>query len=274
MIRLLPALTELRFYCNSGDADPYAGTAQAPVLLLNMRRGRIVSPSDLGVTPRGPNRSSPRRCASITGAMGGMWKLRGWEVKAGWGTLRLSTTAALRAGATGISHDDEATERQKHDKLRSPCRWRMRPPRSTMSPVVATLRQGGAHSIGTGGRLRRNLQEARRRIRDLQAGPLETVPLPMHLVESSHERISHDQERRLLGRHDLDRGADCKHHDLAIGAPTATACRRAGEGLCSGSASRSCGTDIGGVNRQGAGPSEEFWANCRRRCECSSLIRY
>jgi predicted ABC-type ATPase len=51
LIRLLPALTELRVYDNSGDADPHAGTAPAPVLLLNMKRRRIVAPRDLSATP-------------------------------------------------------------------------------------------------------------------------------------------------------------------------------------------------------------------------------
>lgn len=51
VIRLLPALTELRVYDNSGDADPHAGAAPAPVLLLHVRRRRIVAPRDLSATP-------------------------------------------------------------------------------------------------------------------------------------------------------------------------------------------------------------------------------
>jgi predicted ABC-type ATPase len=51
VIRLQPALTELRVYDNSGDADPYAGAAPAPMLLLHVRRGRIVAPRDLSATP-------------------------------------------------------------------------------------------------------------------------------------------------------------------------------------------------------------------------------
>ncbi len=51
VIRLLPALTELRVYDNSGDADLHAGAAPAPVLLLHVRRGRIVAPRDLSATP-------------------------------------------------------------------------------------------------------------------------------------------------------------------------------------------------------------------------------
>jgi predicted ABC-type ATPase len=51
MIKLLPALTELRIYDNSGDANPHAGAAPAPVLLLHTRRGRIIAPHDLSATP-------------------------------------------------------------------------------------------------------------------------------------------------------------------------------------------------------------------------------
>jgi predicted ABC-type ATPase len=51
VIRLLPALTELRVYDNSCDADPHAGAAPAPVLLLHVSRGRIVAPRDLSATP-------------------------------------------------------------------------------------------------------------------------------------------------------------------------------------------------------------------------------
>jgi predicted ABC-type ATPase len=51
VIRLLPTLTELRVYDNSGDADPYTGAAPVPVLLLHVRRGRIVAPRDLSATP-------------------------------------------------------------------------------------------------------------------------------------------------------------------------------------------------------------------------------
>ena len=51
VIRLLPRLTELRVYDNSGDADPDTGATPAPVLLLRVRRGRIVAPRDLSATP-------------------------------------------------------------------------------------------------------------------------------------------------------------------------------------------------------------------------------
>jgi predicted ABC-type ATPase len=51
VIRLLPTLTELRTYDNSGNADPQAGAAPVPVLVLHLRRGRIVAPRDLSATP-------------------------------------------------------------------------------------------------------------------------------------------------------------------------------------------------------------------------------
>jgi len=51
LIRLLPKLTELRVYDNSGDADPDMGGVPAPVLILHMRRGKIVAPLDLSSTP-------------------------------------------------------------------------------------------------------------------------------------------------------------------------------------------------------------------------------
>ena len=40
-------LTELRVYDNSATADPAAGQAPRPVLVLHMERGRIVGPPDL-----------------------------------------------------------------------------------------------------------------------------------------------------------------------------------------------------------------------------------
>ncbi len=51
LINLLPVLTELRMYDNSATADPATGQAPQPVLVLHMRRGRIVGPSDLSSTP-------------------------------------------------------------------------------------------------------------------------------------------------------------------------------------------------------------------------------
>lgn len=51
LVQLLPALTELRVYDNSATADPAAGQAPEPVLVLHMQRGRIVGPPVLAATP-------------------------------------------------------------------------------------------------------------------------------------------------------------------------------------------------------------------------------
>ena len=51
LVHLLPVLTELRVYDNSATADPAAGHAPLPVLVLHMQRGRVVGPSDLTRTP-------------------------------------------------------------------------------------------------------------------------------------------------------------------------------------------------------------------------------
>lgn len=51
LVELMPRLTELRVFDNSADADPHAGTAPRPVLVLHMTRGRIVETIDLPKTP-------------------------------------------------------------------------------------------------------------------------------------------------------------------------------------------------------------------------------
>jgi predicted ABC-type ATPase len=51
LIRLLPRLTELRVYDNSAEADPHAGLAPEPLLVLHMRQGRIVRSCPLAETP-------------------------------------------------------------------------------------------------------------------------------------------------------------------------------------------------------------------------------
>ena len=51
LIRLMPGLTELRVYDNSEEADPDAGIAPEPELLLHMVRGKIMSSCDLAATP-------------------------------------------------------------------------------------------------------------------------------------------------------------------------------------------------------------------------------
>jgi len=52
LIVLLPDLTELRVYDNSRDADPAAGHAPEPTLVLHLVGGDIVGPPDLSVTPQ------------------------------------------------------------------------------------------------------------------------------------------------------------------------------------------------------------------------------
>jgi predicted ABC-type ATPase len=51
LIRLLPSLSELWLYDNSKDADPDAGVAPEPRLVLHLRRGAIVGAPDLRLTP-------------------------------------------------------------------------------------------------------------------------------------------------------------------------------------------------------------------------------
>jgi predicted ABC-type ATPase len=51
LIRLLPRLGELWVYDNSEDADPGAGMAPEPRLVLHRRRGAILRPRDLRLTP-------------------------------------------------------------------------------------------------------------------------------------------------------------------------------------------------------------------------------
>ena len=51
LIELLPGLASLRVYDNSADADPAAGAAPAPRLLLHMDRGEIVHHCDLATAP-------------------------------------------------------------------------------------------------------------------------------------------------------------------------------------------------------------------------------
>jgi predicted ABC-type ATPase len=51
LIRLLPALTELRVFDNSVEADPAAGMPPSPTLVLHVERRRIVNLGDLARTP-------------------------------------------------------------------------------------------------------------------------------------------------------------------------------------------------------------------------------
>jgi predicted ABC-type ATPase len=51
LIRLLPHIHHLRLYDNSHEADPVAGERPRPVLLLEMREGKITGPDDLSGAP-------------------------------------------------------------------------------------------------------------------------------------------------------------------------------------------------------------------------------
>jgi predicted ABC-type ATPase len=51
LIRMLPRLCELWVYDNSKEADPDAGVAPEPRLVLHVRQGAIVGPGDLSLTP-------------------------------------------------------------------------------------------------------------------------------------------------------------------------------------------------------------------------------
>ncbi len=65
LIRLLPKLTELRVYDNSAEADPHAGVAPEPELVLHMSRGRIVGSCAL---PRAPEWAKPILAAAMKSA--------------------------------------------------------------------------------------------------------------------------------------------------------------------------------------------------------------
>ena len=51
LIRILPLIDHLRVYDNSAEADPAEGHRPKPVLLLEMKRGKITAPSDLSGAP-------------------------------------------------------------------------------------------------------------------------------------------------------------------------------------------------------------------------------
>lgn len=62
LIRLLPRLTELRVYDNSTDADPHAGVAPAPTLVLHWERSRI---RNLRALSKAPEWARPIVAAAI-----------------------------------------------------------------------------------------------------------------------------------------------------------------------------------------------------------------
>jgi len=51
LIALLPHLEALRVYDNSAEADPVAGKAPKPELILHLERGIVLEPSDMTKTP-------------------------------------------------------------------------------------------------------------------------------------------------------------------------------------------------------------------------------
>jgi predicted ABC-type ATPase len=66
LIQLLPALAALRVYDNSAEADPAAGKAPRPVLVLHMERGVIQNPQDL---PHAPDWAKPIVAAAMKQVM-------------------------------------------------------------------------------------------------------------------------------------------------------------------------------------------------------------
>jgi predicted ABC-type ATPase len=52
LIELMPRLTELRVYDNTVEADPHAGRAPQPTLLLHIANGKVVEMVELSETPQ------------------------------------------------------------------------------------------------------------------------------------------------------------------------------------------------------------------------------
>ncbi len=52
LIELMPRLTELRVFDNSFDADPHAGRAPQPTLILHLAKGKILEMVELSKTPQ------------------------------------------------------------------------------------------------------------------------------------------------------------------------------------------------------------------------------
>jgi predicted ABC-type ATPase len=52
LIELMPRLTELRVFDNSFDADPHAGRAPRPILILHVAKGTILQMVELSKTPQ------------------------------------------------------------------------------------------------------------------------------------------------------------------------------------------------------------------------------
>ena len=52
LIELMPRLTELRVFDNSVEADPHAGRAPQPILILHLAKGKILEMIELSKTPQ------------------------------------------------------------------------------------------------------------------------------------------------------------------------------------------------------------------------------
>jgi predicted ABC-type ATPase len=52
LIEVMPRLTELRVFDNSFDADPHAGRAPRPILILHRAKGRILEMVEMAETPQ------------------------------------------------------------------------------------------------------------------------------------------------------------------------------------------------------------------------------
>ena len=52
LIELMPRLTELRLYDNSFEADPHAGRAPQPTLILHLANGNVMEMAELSKTPQ------------------------------------------------------------------------------------------------------------------------------------------------------------------------------------------------------------------------------
>lgn len=52
LIELMPRLTELRVFDNSFDADPHAGHAPQPILIIHLAKGNLLKMVELSETPQ------------------------------------------------------------------------------------------------------------------------------------------------------------------------------------------------------------------------------
>lgn len=71
LITLMPKLAALRVYDNSAEADPAAGKAPVPLLLLHLIRGRFVESIDAPAVPEWvkPVRALHSNCTWVDGSL-------------------------------------------------------------------------------------------------------------------------------------------------------------------------------------------------------------